>query len=325
MTQETREIVAQLEIDSLAPKKHKAVPSKEEAPVLLPVKRPWFELKRVWLSACVLIALATAWAFDAFSLLPNVLDYVGPDFQFFLLAGFIAQMIDGALGMAYGVSASTVLLSFGVPPAAASASIHTSEIFTSGVSGLMHLKFQNVNKKLFKTLLLPGVIGAILGAFVLSSLEEYNYVLKPVIAVYTLYLGIVIIRKAFRKTKAKIKSKKIPALATFGGFMDSIGGGGWGPIVSSTLIAGGRHPRYTIGSVNLTEFFVALASSLTFLAVIGISHWNIIAGLILGGIIAAPIAASLAKRLPVKTMMLVVGALVILVSIRIIYLTVFSL
>jgi uncharacterized membrane protein YfcA len=228
-------------------------------------------------------------------------------------------MIDGALGMAYGVSASTFLLSFGVPPAAASASIHTSEIFTSGVSGLMHLKFQNVNKKLFKTLLLPGVIGAALGAYVLSSLEQYNNYIKPVIAIYTLYLGVIIIRKAIIGSNKKIKSKAIPKLATFGGFMDSIGGGGWGPIVSSTLIAGGRHPRYTIGSVNLTEFFVALASSITFLAVIGLSHWQVIAGLIAGGIVAAPIAAYLSSRLPIKRMMIFVGLMVIAVSIRIIF------
>lgn len=246
---------------------------------------------------------------------------LGGNFELFVLAGFIAQMIDGALGMAYGVSASTFLLSLGVPPAAASASIHTSEIFTSGVSGLMHLKFQNVNKKLFRTLLLPGVIGAAAGAFTLSFLEDYNYILKPLIAVYTLYLGIVIIRKAFRKNKSKIKTRHIPKLASFGGFMDSIGGGGWGPIVSSTLIAGGRHPRYTIGSVNLTEFFVALASSLTFFSIIGISHWNIIAGLVVGGIIAAPLAAYASRRIPIKPMMLIVGTLIILISIRIIYIT----
>lgn len=244
---------------------------------------------------------------------------VGSDFEFFLVAGFVAQMIDGALGMAYGVSASTLLLTFGVSPAAASASIHTSEIFTSGVSGLMHLKFQNVNKKLFKTLLLPGVIGAAAGALVLSLLDPYNYIIRPIIAFYTLYLGIIIIRKAYKKSKAKIKTNNIPKLASFGGFMDSIGGGGWGPIVSSTLIAGGRHPRYTIGSVNLTEFFVALASSITFFAIIGITHWNVIAGLILGGIVAAPLAAMLSKRLPLKTMMVIVGALVVLISIRIIY------
>jgi uncharacterized protein len=324
MIQETGEMVAQMDVEAIAVEKQSIPSQRIEIPQTIQGKRKTiFRQEYLWLAGVVLVVSLVALAFNTSTVLSDLLDSIGPDFQFFLLAGFIAQMIDGALGMAYGVSASTVLLSFGVPPAAASASIHTSEIFTSGVSGLMHLKFQNVNKKLFKTLLLPGVVGAILGALVLSSLEEYNYILKPVIAVYTLYLGIAIIRKAFRKSKAKIKSENIPTLATFGGFMDSVGGGGWGPIVSSTLIAGGRHPRYTIGSVNLTEFFVALASSLTFLAVIGISHWNIIAGLILGGIIAAPIAASFAKRLPVKAMMLVVGVLVILVSLRIIYLTIF--
>jgi uncharacterized protein len=324
MIQETSEMVAHMDVEAIAVEKQSIPSQRIEIPQTIQGKRKTiFRQEYLWLAGVVLVVSLVALAFNTSTVLSDLLDSIGPDFQFFLLAGFIAQMIDGALGMAYGVSASTVLLSFGVPPAAASASIHTSEIFTSGVSGLMHLKFQNVNKKLFKTLLLPGVVGAILGALVLSSLEEYNYILKPVIAVYTLYLGIAIIRKAFRKSKAKIKSENIPTLATFGGFMDSVGGGGWGPIVSSTLIAGGRHPRYTIGSVNLTEFFVALASSLTFLAVIGISHWNIIAGLILGGIIAAPIAASFAKRLPVKAMMLVVGVLVILVSLRIIYLTIF--
>jgi uncharacterized protein len=292
-------------------------------------QKPAFNWRYVYITVIVAVALFTLgvilYSYNVFEIADSWLGQLSDDFYLFMIAGFIAQMIDGALGMAYGVSASTFLLSFGVPPAAASASIHTSEIFTSGVSGLMHLKFQNVNKKLFKTLLLPGVIGAALGAYVLSSLEQYNNYIKPVIAVYTLYLGIVIIRKAIVGSNKKIKSKAIPKLATFGGFMDSIGGGGWGPIVSSTLIAGGRHPRYTIGSVNLTEFFVALASSLTFFAVIGLSHWQVIAGLIAGGIIAAPIAAYLSSRLPVKRMMIFVGTMVIAVSIRIIYMSITSL
>ena len=248
---------------------------------------------------------------------------IGPDFMIFVLVGFIAQMIDGALGMAYGVSCSTLLLSFGIPPAAASASIHAAEVFTSGASGLMHLKFKNVNVKLFKTLLLPGILGAIVGAYVLSSVvEDYTNILKPLIALYTLYLGAVIIRKGILKNKTNTKINSIPALAAFGGCMDSIGGGGWGPIVSSTLIANGRNARYTIGSVNLTEFFVALASSITFFAMIGLHHWHIIVGLILGGVIAAPIAAYLSSRLPVKKLMIVVGALIIAVSIRIIVMSV---
>ncbi len=241
---------------------------------------------------------------------------IGPEFLLFVLGGFIAQMIDGSLGMAYGVSASSFLLSFGISPAASSASVHTAEIFTSGVSGLTHLKFQNVNKKLFKSLLIPGMLGAIVGAYILSSLEEYNYILRPIVAVYTLILGLAIIRKALLEAKKRRKTKNVPALASFGGFMDSIGGGGWGPIVATTLIARGRHPRYTVGSVNLAEFFVSLASSLTFFATIGLSHLQIIAGLILGGIIAAPIAAHVTRKLPIKRMMILVGVVVILVSIR---------
>lgn len=248
----------------------------------------------------------------------TAINHIGPEFFIFVLGGFIAQMIDGSLGMAYGVSASTFLSSFGVSPAAASASIHTAEIFTSGVSGLSHLKFRNVNRKLFKSLLIPGVIGAIMGAYILSSFEQYNVIIRPIVAAYTLVLGIIIIRKAIGRRKEKAKTKNVPALAGFGGFMDSIGGGGWGPIVASTLIAKGRSPRYTIGSVNLAEFFVSFASSLTFFATIGITHFEIIAGLILGGVIAAPIAANLTRKLPVKKMMIFVGGVIIIASMRLI-------
>lgn len=245
-------------------------------------------------------------------------DNIGPEFLIFVLGGFIAQMIDGSLGMAYGVSASTFLLSFGVSPAAASASIHASEIFTSGVSGLSHLKYQNVNKKLFKSLLIPGVLGAIAGAYLLSSFEEYNYILRPVVATYTLILGVIIIIKARNIQRKNRKTKNVPALAAFGGFMDSVGGGGWGPIVATTLIARGRNPRYTIGSVNLAEFFISFASSVTFFVTIGMGYFQIIAGLLIGGIIAAPIAARLTSRLPVKKMLLIVGIVVVIVSIRLI-------
>ncbi|POY36058.1 siroheme synthase [Solitalea longa] len=244
--------------------------------------------------------------------------HVTSEIFIFIIGGFIAQMIDGALGMAYGVSATTFLMSFGITPAAASASVHASEIFTTGVSGISHLKFGNVNSKLFKTLVIPGVLGAIAGAYILSSLQDYAYVMKPIVACYTLVLGIIIIRKVINKTQNKKKMKKIGWLAGFGGFMDSVGGGGWGPIVTSTLIAGGRNARYTIGSVNLTEFFVSFASSVTFILMLGLDHFQVIAGLIIGGCIAAPIAARLSSKLPVKTIMLVVGIVVILVSLRII-------
>ncbi len=243
-------------------------------------------------------------------------------FLYFVLGGFVAQMIDGALGMAYGVSATTFLLSFGVTPAIASASVHASEIFTSGVSGLMHLKFGNVRSKLFKNLLIPGILGAIIGAYVLSSLENYNYIIKPLIGAYTLFLGVKIIIKAMKKNKRTQAVKKIIPLAFFGGLFDAIGGGGWGPIVSSTLISKGKNPRTTIGSVNLAEFFVALASSITFITVLGFSHWDTVLGLVLGGVIAAPIAARLSSKLPVKALMLMVGIVVIVVSLRIVYLAV---
>ena len=245
-----------------------------------------------------------------------VFNTVDSSILYYVLGGFIAQMIDGALGMAYGVTATTFLLSVGITPAAASASVHASEVFTSGVSGYMHLKFGNVNSKLFKTLVIPGVIGAILGAYVLSSLEDYAGYIKPIVSIYTLFLGAIIIRKALIKRQEKRQFKRVGWLALFGGYLDSIGGGGWGPIVSSTLIASGRHPKYTIGSVNLTEFFVSLASSITFFTVIGLGYWDVIIGLILGGVIAAPIAARLANKLPVKSMMILVGIVIIIVSLR---------
>jgi hypothetical protein len=180
----------------------------------------------------------------------------------------------------------------------------------------MHLKFGNVNTKLFKSLLIPGVIGAILGAYILSSFEEYNYIIKPLVSLYTLVLGAIILVKAIRKHRQRQRIRRIFPLAMTGGFLDSIGGGGWGPIVSSTLIARGRNPRYTIGSVNLAEFFIALSSSLTFVTIIGLTHWIIIAGLIIGGVIAAPIAAYLANKIPAKTIMILVGLVVIILSLK---------
>jgi len=260
--------------------------------------------------------------YDRLSVLWNDLE-LNESFFYYILGGFIAQMIDGALGMAYGVTSATFLLTLGVPPSAVSASVHASEIFTSGVSGYMHLKFGNVNSKLFKKILIPGVIGAIAGAYLLTSLEQYIYIIKPLVAVYTLILGILIIQKALKKRIEKRPIRQIGWLAFAGGSLDSIGGGGWGPIVTSTLIARGRHPKYTIGSVNLAEFFVSLASSVTFITLIGFSHWQVVLGLILGGMVAAPIAANLSRKLPIKTMMIMVGTIVIIVSLRIIYMVLF--
>ena len=253
----------------------------------------------------------------------DAINQTDSSFYLMILGGFLAQLVDGAVGMGYGVTAVTFLLTLGISPAAVSSSVHTAEIFASGASGYNHYKFRNVNKKLFKTLLIPGVIGAVLGAFLLSELgAKYGNYIKPIIAFYTLLLGIRIISKAFRKNKTTKRMKRVGWLAGFGGFLDSFGGGGWGPIVTTTLISNGRSPRYTIGSVSLTEFFVTLASALAFFSLIGISHWQIIAGLIIGGLAAAPLAAKLSGRMPLKTTLISVGILVIIVSVRILVLTI---
>ncbi len=237
----------------------------------------------------------------------------------FVLAGFLAQMVDGLLGMGYGVTSATCLMAFGVNPVAMSASIHTSEIFTTGISGYSHYRFGNVNKKLFRHLVIPGAIGAVAGALLLVYLgDNYGKILMPVIALYAGFLGFRILYKAFKEPTRGKKVKRIGWLAGVGGFLDSFGGGGWGPIVTSSLMAKGRSPKYTIGSVNLTEFFVTLSSAFAFFLTIGITHWTIVLGLLIGGSIAAPIAARLTGKLPRKTMMIGVGLMVIIWCVRMI-------
>lgn len=243
---------------------------------------------------------------------------------FFIIVGFIAQLIDGSMGMGYGVISNSFLLGLGLPPAAASASIHTAEIFTTGVSGLSHHKLKNIDKNLFKRLLIPGVIGGVIGAYLLSNIDG-NY-LKPYIAIYLLAMGALILWKSFKKItiiQEMPPAKKIVPLGLVGGFFDAIGGGGWGPLVTSTLVARNRDPHLIIGSVNAAEFFVTLAQSITFILAIGLIHWQIIAGLLLGGVIAAPLAAYLCKKMPTKTLMALVGVLIIILSVRTIYLTLF--
>ncbi|TGE25743.1 ABC transporter permease [Hymenobacter aquaticus] len=237
-------------------------------------------------------------------------------FYIFVAIGFGAQLIDGLLGMGYGVVTAISLMSINIAPAAVSASIHTAEMFASGASGYHHYRFGNVNKKLFKVLLIPGVLGAITGAYLLSRFgETYGAYVKPLLAVYLLLLGLRILTKAFSKPgKGRTKHKKLGLLAAAGGFLDSFGGGGWGPLVTSTLIAGGRTPQYVIGSVSVTEFFVTFASAVTFFATIGITHWQIILGLVVGGIAAAPFAARLAGRIPTRWMFVGVGLMVIVWS-----------
>ncbi|QTY26983.1 sulfite exporter TauE/SafE family protein [Flavobacterium sp. CS20] len=235
-------------------------------------------------------------------------------FFWFLLAGFLAQMVDGALGMAYGVTSNSVLLGFGLSPRLASATVHTAEVFTTGVSGLSHIRVGNFDLKLFLNLFVPGVISASAGAFLLGSIIE-GKVIKPFIAAYLIILGVFILSKVFKK-KPKIKEnlKFAPVYALFGGFLDAIGGGGWGPIVTSNLIRQGNTPNIVIGTVNTAEFFVTFFSAGILIYFTGIQSWQIILGLIIGGTLAAPIGAIITKKIPHKSMMIIVGCMIILTS-----------
>lgn len=229
-----------------------------------------------------------------------------------MAVGFAAQLIDGLLGMGYGVISSISLMSLGLNPAAVSASIHTAEMFASGASGYHHYQLGNVNKKLFRVLLLPGIAGSVAGAWLLAHYgSQYADRIKPLLAVYLLFLGVRILTRALGKADKARKVRHAGWLAGAGGFLDSLGGGGWGPLVTSTLIAKGRTPQYVIGTVSITEFFVTVASAFTFFAVLGISHWQIVLGLIVGGVAAAPLAARLAGRIPTRWMFVGVGLMVI--------------
>lgn len=240
------------------------------------------------------------------------------EFLLFALVGFIAQLVDGLVGMGYGVTATTFLLSLGISPLVASASTHAAEVITTGFSAASHLGFGNVDRSLVARLLIPGVIGSVLGAYVLISVP--GDLIKPYIAAYLLLMGVVIVVKAVRNRRTTTETRRgLLPLAFAGGFCDSIGGGGWGPIVVGTLIARGGDPRYTIGSANAAEFFITVASSVTFILTIGLTQWKAIAGLALGGAIASPIAAWLASRAPRRQLLAIVGIVVIVLSVRTIW------
>ena len=230
-----------------------------------------------------------------------------------LVVGLIAQVIDGALGMAYGLTSTTFLMASGVSPVMASASVHVAEVFTTGVSGIAHAKLGNVNKNLFLRLLIPGITGALIGAFVLTNIDGKT--IKPFISAYLLLMGFYIISKVFRKIKQNRKEPKhVAKLALFGGFVDTVGGGGWGPVVTTTLVGTGHDPRTTIGSVNFAEFFLTFASAIAFTTLVGFGPWMIVAGLVIGGLFSAPLAAYLCSRLHTRTLLLMVGSLIVLVS-----------
>ena len=232
------------------------------------------------------------------------------------LLGFLAELIDGTAGMAYGVSSNTFLRSVGIPSAVSSACVHISEMFTTLVSGLSHCRLKNINWKLFFMLLFPGILGGVLGAYLLVNFE--SRVLDILIDIYLIIMGAVILSKAFQTLKKEREFGRYAyALGLVGGFTDALGGGGWGPVVTSTLLASGHNPRQTIGSVNAVEFFVTVAETTTFVAMIGDlqRYFPIVLGLIVGGVIAAPIGALLCKKIPVRGMLAGVGILILFLNI----------
>jgi hypothetical protein len=239
-------------------------------------------------------------------------------FMLVILIGFGAQMIDGALGMGFGVISSSLLLITGVPPALASSSVHLSKVLTNGASGLSHWRFGNVDRTLLRRLLPAGVAGGVLGALLISALP--HGVAKPLVAVYLFLTGLVILWRALRQQEFEARPAPVSllGLGAVGGFLDAIGGGGWGPVVTSTLLARGTPPRLAIGSGNTAEFFVALAIFVTFSSRLSLAEQGqIILGLIIGGVLAAPLAAYLSGRLPARTMMVAVGLLIIVLSVGI--------
>ncbi|GAB2827246.1 sulfite exporter TauE/SafE family protein [Ferruginibacter profundus] len=247
-------------------------------------------------------------------------------FYWMLLVGFGAEIVAGSMGMGYGVICTSLLLILNVPPPVVSASIHSAEAFTSAAGSFSHWQLGNVNKKLVKALAIPAIIGAVIGALLLTYVgEKYAKVTKPFIAAYTIYLGIKILQNAFKKKTINQQKKKsnITVLGLIGGFIDSFGGGGWGPLVTGTFIKNGHTPRFVIGSSTVAKCILTVASAVTFIFTIGISHWNVVAGLLIGGIVTAPFSAMLTAKLPTKKMFVAVGVVVIICGLITIYRAIF--
>jgi len=241
------------------------------------------------------------------------------DFWLFAAVGFAAQLVDGALGMAYGVISASVLLSFGVSPANASASVHAAKVFTGAASGASHIVYRNVDWRMLGLLSGGGVLGGVLGAYVLTSVP--GEAVKPYVVAWLGLMGLVILYRAWRQTRPKVFSWRSPfPLGLVGGFFDAIGGGGWGPVVTSSLMGAGADPRKAIGTTNAAEMFVAMATSAAFLTSLLSGHWETeglrglawsLAGLIGGGVIAAPLAGWMTKVLPLRLLTWVVGIVVV--------------
>jgi hypothetical protein len=239
----------------------------------------------------------------------------------FIAVGFAAQMVDGALGMAFGVISNSLLLSLGVPPAAASAGVHTVETFTTAVSGISHALHRNVDWRMFFRLMIPGVVGGVLGAYVLSNIDAGTA--KPFILAYLAAIGLYLLWRGWRHKPQEKTPKIVEPLGLIGGFLDAAGGGGWGPVVTSNLLIQGANPRKTVGTVNTAEFFLTATISATFITQLGWEAFTLATvGLLIGGVIAAPLGAMLAKRLESWILMTLVGAILTLTSIYNLYLAV---
>jgi uncharacterized membrane protein YfcA len=240
----------------------------------------------------------------------------------FVLIGFAAQMIDGALGMAFGVISSTLLISTGVPPAMASAGVHTVETFTTGVSGISHVLHKNVDWKLFARIVIPGVIGGILGAYVLTQISAETA--RPLVLLYLAGMGIYLLWRGATHRHTERKPKIVEPLGLIGGFLDAAGGGGWGPVVTSNLLVQGANPRKVIGTVNTAEFFLTVTISATFIYALGWEAFTVATvGLLIGGVIAAPLGALMAKRIPADMLLTLVGIVLSLTSLYGFYRAVF--
>ena len=232
----------------------------------------------------------------------------------FIAIGFAAQLVDGALGMAFGTISSTLLISIGVPPAAASAGVHSVESFTTAVSGISHIAHKNVDWKMFFRLVVPGVIGGVLGAYVLTQIHAETA--RPLVLGYLALIGFYLLWRGLSHQHVEKKPKLVEPLGLVGGFLDAAGGGGWGAIVTSNLLVQGANPRKVIGTVNIAEFFLTVTISATFIAALGAEALtSAIVGLLIGGVAAAPLGAFAAKRVPAKGLLIMVGIILIATSI----------
>ena len=231
----------------------------------------------------------------------------------FILIGFAAQLIDGALGLAFGQISSTLLISIGVPPAAASAGVHTAETFTTAVSGISHVAHRNVDWKLFFRIVIPGVIGGVLGAYVLTTISAETA--RPLVLTYLALLGVYLLWRGATHRHTEREPKVVAPLGLVGGFLDAAGGGGWGAVVTSNLLVQGSSPRKTIGTVNTAEFFLTVTISATFIAALGWEAFTVATvGLLVGGVVAAPFGALVAKRINADLLLTLVGIVVTLTS-----------